>query len=120
VSLELTDVPIAWCAVTENLDFTYVPDVTKPVYTTTLGRTSNVAQPIIDAAQHAYAIQKHPIAAWRDLLAAVPEELRSKCREILERRYKQLRERERRQQQGKRSAAGDAEVAKLTHLTQRM
>lgn len=115
----------------QNPDFRYEgiidgetgqPITHAPTTKTALGApsTRNVAEPLMLAAQHAHRIEQTPVAEWRALLAAVPDELRPKTREMLERRWRAAKERHRRETVGKRSETGDREIEKLQAMTRRL
>jgi hypothetical protein len=103
-----------WGSGMHNPDFTYTKTI-----------PGNVAQPALDAYQHAYRIQQTPVSEWRAQLELVPEELRVKAREILLRRYVLIKHEKALAKlasgaKPKRSQAGDQELAKMGEIVRRI
>jgi len=103
----------------ENLDFTYVPEPSVVTHTVTLGTPTTPPQ--ADAGWYALQIERyHPVEAWKDQLALVPEQFRPKARDYLVQRYKLLARRKRLAEWGKQSPTGNREIERLKAIVQRM
>lgn len=90
-------------------------------FKTAVGTPVNVAAPIMEAARLAHLIKSSPVPEWKAALEAIEDEdVRARCRTMLEREYRERQakakldaERIRRETVGKKSSAGDEAIAAL-------